>query len=83
MELHVRKLHTRDRRKLARAAHHRVLRKAYQQPNSACVQRVLRLIQLMREAESLRLQLYERQVGIESDPRTAAKYEQEVVLESL
>jgi hypothetical protein len=54
-----------DRRSWADAAERRILRKARQQPNKACVKRVLNLLTLMRESEELRLQIYERGVRLE------------------
>ena len=49
-----------DRQGWAQAADHRILSKAQQEPNAPCVRRVLRMLQLMREAEGFRLHLYER-----------------------
>src|SRR5215470_6501830 len=58
-----------DRRSWADAAERRILRRARQQPNDPCVKRVLNLLGLMREAEELRLQIYERGLRIErGDP---------------
>jgi hypothetical protein len=69
---------TRDR--LARAAYHRVLRKASQKPNSPCVRRVLGLLQLIQETERLRLELYKRCKSQSDDPATFPKYEEETAL---
>src|SRR6266567_297964 len=61
MRKYTRRLHKEsDRQGWAQAADHRILRKARQEPNAPCVRRVLRMLQLMREAEGFRLHLYER-----------------------
>ena len=83
MTLLTRRLHKeRDRRKLAEAAELRILRKARHEPNALCVRRVLRLLQLMREAEEYRLRIYERCLRLESaeyDLPTRLKHGDEIV----
>jgi hypothetical protein len=44
-----------------------ILDKARQEPRDPCVRRVLRLIQLMREAEEYRLQIYERRLRLQRE----------------
>lgn len=59
MKSQMRRLQIGDRRQQARAAYIRILRKASHEPNSPCVRRVLQLLELMKDSEILRLQLYE------------------------
>ncbi len=47
-----------ERRVQAKAAHRQVLEMFYQRPNSPSVKRVLQMVQLMKEAERVRLELY-------------------------
>jgi len=49
-----------ERRRWAGAAHHRVLKKLNQQPESASSVRVVEFLQRLKEAETLRLELYKK-----------------------
>ena len=62
-----------NRRQQARGAHHRVLKLVYQRPNSASVKRVLRMIQLMKETEHIRLRLHKSLVDLVSDPANSSQ----------
>lgn len=56
-----------DRRDMADAAEHRILRKANENPRDPRVKRVIRLVTLIREAEELRLKLWRHCLYLESD----------------
>ena len=80
MTLHLRKLQQweHDRRTWAEAAEVRILRKVRQKPQAACVKRVLQLLQLMKHAETLRLELFKRVGELRDNPATFAKHETEI-----
>jgi len=71
MKAQLRRLHDKASRRIwAEAAEFRILRKAHREPKAPCVRRVLRLLQLMREAEQYRLQLYEHRLRLTSPDRS-------------
>jgi hypothetical protein len=80
MKLRVRKLQQwdYDRSTWAEAAEHRILKKVRQKPQAACVKRVLQLLQLMKNAETLRLELFKRVGKLRANPATFAKHEAEI-----
>lgn len=80
MKLQKRQLHIWefDRRTLAEAAESRFLKKVRQKPEIACVKRVLHLLELMKKAETLRLDLFKRVGELRANPDTFAKHEFEI-----